>query len=1198
MVEPYKSKYNMMQMKRIVALRPMLVIGCVLALLAGRVSAAEPAANPLSVKKHTANAWQLKASTFDGMTVKMTLGQISDVRTVEVPEHGQFLSLAIDGYVPMGTVGQPALPAHIKIIEIPQGAEPVVEILRDKVEIVDLSAYGALPLFPMQAPVSKGSKPAPAFAYDRQVYAAKGYQAPELVRVEIMGESRGVRLAKLIVSPVEYNPVQNRLRVHTDLDFELRFEGADYDATQAKKRRYHSEGFRVAENAGVNAAAMRMEARATKANKVDEQPLRYAIVADPKFKEALQDFITWKRQQGYDVVEAYTSDKAVGYTSTSIRNYLRNMYIEASEANPAPTYVLLVGDTKEIPPFDSRENYYNDHITDLYFVEYTGDKLPDAYLGRFSASTVEDLMPQLHKTMYMSRLNEEAADFVDTTLLVAGNDEKHNISHLNPALRYLHAYAAAEEGVAALLYLAPTSSTGDVEDEIIARISAGAGLIFYTGHGMEYEWCEPQISNTVLRKKIFNKDKYPMMVGNCCLTGAFNYRAEPCFGEQLLRSEDKGAVAYIGATNSSYFDEDFYWVVGLTEIDPTGKKDYTYENTGLGASDCFYHTHGEPFSEWAVTASDIIYRGNMEVEGSGSDMNNYYWEIYELFGDPSYRPYKKKPSPTPIDCADEIVVGTAWLSVQTAPYAQLSLYGADNVPVAVVSADADGLADLPTLNVAVGDYHLYAGASDYTDNEIAIKATMPSGKFVFAEKLQVYDGDEAVTSGIYGKRYDVSLQIQNLGTEAVNAIRVHLRSDDPYFVAGEDYVYNTKSEPGDEVTLDKKLSFSISPDIPNNHLVRYYVELTPDAVAEPMTRLFRITVAASELQLEGITIDDSTSAKPNGVLDGGETVKVTLSLYNAGATAARDIKTTFVSEKDYLILPEGQADWGTIAAGETVTREFQLGAVADKAYHDVYTVVCKMNADGRIQDAKFTSYVEPVVETFETGDFSFVAWDAASDWVISDSAAHGGRYCAASARINDRDTSRLRITVNVLLDDSVGFYYRTSTEGMTASVGDFLLFLIDGRIMGRWNRENPWTYVSYPVSAGAHTLEWLYVKDASEAGGADRVWIDDVRLPVGSRTIVANEWLSELSVSGEPLFAVVGNTVSELNLHFKALKESRGRLYLLDMLGENVATLAADLRIAEGESDYAFSVAGLKPGLYVCVFEGADGRTAVKFIKR
>ncbi|MDE6113125.1 MAG: hypothetical protein K2G46_06955, partial [Bacteroidales bacterium] len=102
-----------MQLKRIVAGWSMRVIGCVLALSVGRVSAAGPTANPLSVKKNTVNAWQLKSAAFDGMAVRLTLGQLSDVRPVEVPEHGRFLSLSIDGYVPTGAIGQPALPACI-----------------------------------------------------------------------------------------------------------------------------------------------------------------------------------------------------------------------------------------------------------------------------------------------------------------------------------------------------------------------------------------------------------------------------------------------------------------------------------------------------------------------------------------------------------------------------------------------------------------------------------------------------------------------------------------------------------------------------------------------------------------------------------------------------------------------------------------------------------------------------------------------------------------------------------------------------------------------------------------------------------------------------------------------------------------------------------------------------------------------------
>lgn len=1014
----------------------------------------------------------------------MTLGEISALQVEDVPGYGRFWALGVDGYVPTGEIGRPALPTHVEIIEIPQGATPVVEILRDRVEIVELpeSDGEILPLYPMQAPVSKGSRPAPAFAYDRQAYAVKGYPAHEPVRVEIMGESRGVRLARIIVMPVEYDAARNRLRVHTELNFEVVFEGADYDATQARKQRYRSREFRVPESISVNAAAMRMDTRASKAVKVEEQPLRYAVVADEKFKDSLQGFLAWKRQQGYEVIEAYTSDARVGNTAESIRAYLKKLYDNASEANPAPTYVLLVGDTKEIPPFESRYRPgYNGHITDLYFVEYTGDTLPDAYLGRFSASTVEDLMPQIYKTMYMSRIDEKAAGFTDTVLLVAGNDSRYNVSHLNPALRYVNAYVEQDGPAVPFLYLAPASSTGEKEDEIIARVSAGAGMICYTGHGLEYEWCEPNISNSVLRSKIFNKDKYPMMIGNCCLTGAFDYKAEPCFGEQLLRTADKGAVVYIGATNSSYFDEDFYWMVGVTEIDTKGQKEYTYDNTGKGASDYFYHTHGEAYDDWAVTASDLIFKGNMSVEESYSILRLYYWEIYELFGDPSYRPYKHRPQPLPIECETDLTVGSSSLDVLTEPFAQLALYGTEGI-IAVVSADAHGRAELPTTAVQVGTYHLYGGASGYADNEIVINAKEPEGKFMFAESVEVFDGDLAVDMVQYGKRYGLSLKMKNIGKEEIGTIKVQLVSDDPYWTSEDIYTYAETSRPGEFVELDKKLFFSISPDVPNNHLIRYRVVMTLDDEEKPVTRVFRVMVLASDLHLVAMTIDDAETANPNGVLDAGESVKISLRLCNDGAADARNVKASFTTEKPYLVLPDAGADWGTIKAGDTVWREFWLGADKGEFRYDLYTVVCGMNADGREQNVEVTSYIGPVIETFESGDFNFVAWDTVSDWEISDS-AYQGRYCAASARISDRDTSRLRIKVNVLLDDEVGFYYRTSTEGVSANVGDFLVFVIDGVMQGRWNRETPWTYATYPVSAGEHTLEWWYVKDASESGG-------------------------------------------------------------------------------------------------------------------
>jgi hypothetical protein len=88
-------------------------------------------------------------------------------------------------------------------------------------------------------------------------------------------------------------------------------------------------------------------------------------------------------------------------------------------------------------------------------------------------------------------------------------------------------------------------------------------------------------------------------VGNCCLTSSFE--VGECFAETWLRAEGKGAIGYIGASNSTYWDEDYWWGVGYTSnivVNPT------YEGTGLGAYDGVFHDHGLwKTGTWSTTRS-------------------------------------------------------------------------------------------------------------------------------------------------------------------------------------------------------------------------------------------------------------------------------------------------------------------------------------------------------------------------------------------------------------------------------------------------------------------------------------------------------------------------------------------------------------------------------------------------------------------
>ena len=75
-------------------------------------------------------------------------------------------------------------------------------------------------------------------------------------------------------------------------------------------------------------------------------------------------------------------------------------------------------------------------------------------------------------------------------------------------------------------------------------------------------WSDP------LRIQMFaglqNNGKYGVMIGNCCQSNKFDVNV--CFGEKLLRENGKGAVGYIGGSNNTYWDEDYWWGVGSIAI--------------------------------------------------------------------------------------------------------------------------------------------------------------------------------------------------------------------------------------------------------------------------------------------------------------------------------------------------------------------------------------------------------------------------------------------------------------------------------------------------------------------------------------------------------------------------------------------------------------------------------------------------------
>ncbi len=652
----------------------------------------------------------LKSSDYNKISLSVSIGGLT------VEQNGGYSVVTADGFFSSREVGKPALPLWVKMLEIPLCDNVIVNYDLGEPTVYDGADFGALqPVMPAQPSYSKSDKEKHQFRKDDELYATDGFYSMPAVTVEKNGVLRSVNLATLYVSPVQYNPVTNQFRIYHNIQVEITFENADIAATKQMKK-LHSNRFFPTDAFVLNPSVD---------NSKDSYsaPVKYLIVANSIFKGQLDNFIKWKKRKGFLVEAVYTDNPNVGTTYNSIKSYIKTHYTNATLTNPAPTYVLLVGDVAQIPT-QSVSSSYGSHPSDMRYFDWTGDDIPDCFFGRFSATSESELTPQIEKTLMYEQVAMPDPSYLDEAVLIAGVE---NGSLFQPAFGYTHAntaikytndyYVNTAYGYSTVsVFTNPHASTAT--NTIKNLIKKGAGIINYTAHGDVTMWYKPQFNASDV-SSMTNEGRYPLMIGNCCLSNKFD---ETSFGETLLRASKKGAVGYIGGTNSTYWDEDVYWAVGSRTTISTSSNSpttFSYDASHLGAYDRLFHTHGESFDKWYTTFGSMIMAGNMAVQSSSSDadMKTYYWEIYSLDGDPSVMTWLTQPD-TMIVTTENAYNGMTSMQVHAVPYAYVALTDSLNLLTAAF-ADANGDVTLtfPAIN-------------DFTNVELAVSAQNYETKFL------------------------------------------------------------------------------------------------------------------------------------------------------------------------------------------------------------------------------------------------------------------------------------------------------------------------------------------------------------------------------------------------------------------------------------------------------------------------------------
>ena len=627
---------------------------------------------------------EITNSSFEKIDATFSFGSIESIEVIT--ERGTFSDIAIEGTYMSGEIGAPQLPAAHQLLAVPFGATPTVTVKHFTYTDYQLADYGINTLMPRQPSMRKDQRPEDVpFAYNAAAYQSRSLSAAPEANIEVQGTMRGIRVGSLDIKPLSYNAMTNTLRVFNDIEVEISFNGADRAETERMLLSTYSPYFDIVYREMFNYRQI-MDVYDDHPDLL-AYPVNMIVVAPEDYLSALQPWLDWKTQKGFYLTVVTTAQAGGNYNA--IKTYVQNLYTTGVSQGHTPTFLILVGDVAQLPGTNGSAT---SKVTDLYYGSVDGDYFPDMFYSRMSAENTNQLTATVNKILEYEQYTMPDPSYLSKVLLIAGQDNNWNPQVAQPTINYATTYYYNTEHGFTDVYAYLNSYSGCYNN-----LSTGVGFANYTAHGSETGWSGPSFSNSNVNT-LTNTDKYFLAMGNCCLTGNFGY-SSPCFGEALIRAENKGAYSYIGSCPVTYWYEDYYFGVGATHTLGGATPSNTESTTG-----CY---DGVWMDDTYHTVSSMVFVGNLAVchahSGGYSTHSTpiYYWQAYHVLGDGSIMPYRVQPTANNVSHASMIQPGATYfqVSAQEGSYVAISQ---NNVLKGTALVPASGTVNVPVSGITAG----------------------------------------------------------------------------------------------------------------------------------------------------------------------------------------------------------------------------------------------------------------------------------------------------------------------------------------------------------------------------------------------------------------------------------------------------------------------------------------------------------------
>ena len=632
---------------------------------------------------------EITHSDFSSLRATFSYGSIESIEVST--ERGIFSEIAIEGTYASGEIGTPELPASHQLLAVPFGATPRVNVINYTTTDYRLSDYGIGTILPHQPSVSKDQNlDEVEFVYNAASYQTRSLATAPEATIEVQGTMRGIRIGSLVINPVSYNPAANTLRVFNDIEVEISFDGADRAETERMLLSTYSPYFDIVYKQMFNYRQI-MDVYDDHPDLM-AYPVHMIVIAPENYITTLQPWINWKIQKGFDVNVVTTSQAGSNYNA--IKTYVQNLYNTGVSQGATPTFLVLVGDVAQVP---NTTGSSTQKVTDLYYGSVDNDYFPDMFYSRMSAENTSQLTAIINKILQYEQYTMPDPTYLNNVTLIAGWDSYWTARVGAPTINYAttYYYNTAHGFTQVNSHVNQSQYAGCYNS-----LSTGIGFVNYTAHGDNNMWYQPQFTNSNVNQ-LTNTNKYFLAMGNCCLSGNFGY-SSACFGEAMIRAENKAAYSYIGSCPNTYWYEDYYFGVGATNV---FSQTPTLTNTATGVYDGIW------MDDTYNTVSSIVFLGNIAVcyAHAGTYQTSvsplYYWQAYHVLGDGSIMPYRVNPMPNTVSHASTIPAGATsfTVSAQAGSYVGISQ---NNVLKGAALVPASGTVNVPLSGIGSGQVHI------------------------------------------------------------------------------------------------------------------------------------------------------------------------------------------------------------------------------------------------------------------------------------------------------------------------------------------------------------------------------------------------------------------------------------------------------------------------------------------------------------